>query len=125
MVKNKGLTIQFVPYGEIVKLSSKERVRKLLEIVKEEKIILLEGRLKSEEKSELIAKTMEEINRKFKGVEIDEWAFKDRDEDWIKKIRHFLVNVLLGSRKGLTIIGPASIIKEIKKDPNNIQLLTK
>ncbi|MBN1377309.1 DUF2073 domain-containing protein [Candidatus Woesearchaeota archaeon] len=125
MIKKKGLTIQFVPYEEIAKLSSKERIRKLLEIVKEEKIILLEGRLKSDEKSELIAKTMEEINKKFRGVEIDEWAFTDRDEDWIKKIRHFLVNVLLGSRKGLTIIGPASIIKEIKKDPNNIQLLTK
>jgi hypothetical protein len=31
----------------------------------------------------------------------------------------------LGERQGLTIIGPASIVKEIKKDPNKIQLLTK
>ena len=33
--------------------------------------------------------------------------------------------MLLGNRQGLTIIGPASIVKEIKQDPDKIQLLTK
>jgi len=34
------------------------------------------------------------------------------------------INLLLGDRNGITIIGPASIVKEIKKDPNKIELLT-
>ena len=33
--------------------------------------------------------------------------------------------MLLGDRQGLTVIGPATIVKEIKKDPNKIELLTK
>ena len=35
-----------------------------------------------------------------------------------------LYKLLLGNRQGLTIIGPATIIKEIKKNPNKIELLT-
>jgi hypothetical protein len=31
---------------------------------------------------------------------------------------------LLGDRSGLTIIGPASVVKAIKKDPNKIELYT-
>jgi hypothetical protein len=35
-----------------------------------------------------------------------------------------MLNLLLGNRQGMTIIGPATVVKEIKKDPNNIELLT-
>ena len=46
------LTIRFVPYNEIVDLSSARRIHKLLEIVKENKIVMLEGRLKKEEETQ-------------------------------------------------------------------------
>ena len=49
------LTLQFVPYGEIENLSSKNRIEKLLDIVKQDKIVLLQGRLKPEES---ISKTL-------------------------------------------------------------------
>jgi len=32
--------------------------------------------------------------------------------------------LLLGNRSGLTIIGPANVVKEIKQDPDKIQLFT-
>jgi hypothetical protein len=35
-----------------------------------------------------------------------------------------MISAVLGDRQGLTIIGPASVVKEIKKDPNKIELLT-
>ena len=38
--------------------------------------------------------------------------------------RNAIFNMLLGDRQGMTIIGPASVVKEIKKDPNKIELLT-
>jgi len=119
------LTLQFVPYRDIENLSSQKRINKLLRIVKEEKIVLLEGKLKSYEETELIRKTMEQINDQFKGIELSVVYPENRDADpFLKKIKSSLINLLLGDRKGLTIIGPASIIKEIKKDPDKIQLLT-
>ncbi len=119
------VTLQFVPYNEISGLSSVGRIRLLLNIAKENKIVLLQGRLKKEEEAELIQATMEEINKEFKGIEL---AVIDPN---ISKLGGFsgfkesIVNGLLGNRTGMTIIGPASIVKEIKKDPKKIELLTK
>ncbi|MFH1769952.1 MAG: DUF2073 domain-containing protein [archaeon] len=119
------LTLQFIPHSEIEGLDSVKRINKLIKLVKDEKIILLEGKLKSHEEAELISKTMEEIDNKFKGIEL---AVVNHDnaesKDLFQKIRAVFINMFLGDRKGFTIIGPASIIKEIKKDPNKIQLLT-
>ena len=80
----------------------------------------LEGRLKKTEEAELIQKTMEMIDHKFKGIEI---ASIDPQETSI--IRKLVFNAILGNRTGMTLIGPATIVKSIKKDPNKIQLFTK
>jgi hypothetical protein len=119
-----GLTLQFMPYVEIESLSSLGRIKKLLNVVKEDRIVLLEGRLKKEEEAELIKTTMEEINAEFKGIELAVIYPESHNLDALRKIRYNLINVLLGDRQGLTIVGPASIVKEIKKDPNKIQLFT-
>jgi len=118
------LTLQFIPYSEISNLSSEKKIQKLLKVVHEEKIILLEGKLHSNEKSDLIRKTMEEIDDKFKGIEIEELDTERKDRAFLEKVRALFINLLMGGRRGLTIIGPASIIKEIKKDPDKIQLFT-
>ncbi|MBW2997836.1 DUF2073 domain-containing protein [Candidatus Woesearchaeota archaeon] len=119
-----GLTLQFVPYIEIENLSSLGRIRKLLNSVKEDKIVLLEGRLKKEEETELIKTTMEEINAEFKGIELAVIYPESQNFAFFKKMKQQFINALLGDRQGLTIIGPASVVKEIKKDPNKIQLFT-
>ena len=118
------ITLQFVPYYEIAQLSSAKRVTKLLNIVKDNKILLLEGRLKKQEETELIKRTMELIDDDFKGIELGVVYPDKKDTDFIFKIRKHLVNLILGDRHGMTIIGPATIVKEIKQDPDKIQLLT-
>jgi len=119
-----SLTLQFIPFSDVDNLSSDKKISKLLKVVQDEKIILLEGKLKSSEKSELIRKTMEEISEKFKGIEIEELDVEHKDKDLFPRLKNMFIKFLLGSRRGLTIIGPASIIKEIKKDPDKIQLFT-
>lgn len=119
-----GLTLQFVPYAEIETLSSLGRIRKLLNAVKEDKIVLLEGRLRKEEETELIKTTMEEINAEFKGIELAVIYPESRNFALFRKMKQQFINMLLGDRQGLTIVGPASVVKEIKKDPNKIQLFT-
>lgn len=118
------LTLQFVPYSEIEYISSVGRIRKLLNIAKENRIVLLEGRLKKEEETELIKATMEEINKDFKGIELSIIYPNKKESDLFKRLKRNFVNMLLGDRQGLTIIGPASVVREIKKDPDKIQLFT-
>jgi len=117
------LTLQIVPYAEISGLSSIGRIRKLLNVAKENKIVLLQGRLTKDEEAELIKTTMEEINKDFKGVELA--VIEPEPENGLGALRQNVANVLLGNRQGLTVIGPANIVKEIKKDPKKIELLTK
>lgn len=119
------VTLQLLPYSEIEGLSSIGKIRKLLNIAKEDKIVLLQGRLNSEEEAELIKVTMEEINSEFKGIEL---AVINSDPDklvGLSKLKNSLANAILGDRSGLTVIGPASIVKKIKQDPDKIELFTR
>ncbi len=119
-----SLTLQFIPYQEIDGLSSKERIKKLLAVAKQNKIVLMEGRLTPEEEGSLIQKTMESIDKKFKGIELAVLYPDAGNQEFLGKLKSRLVNLLQGNRAGLTIIGPASVVKEIKQDPDKIQLLT-
>jgi hypothetical protein len=119
------LSLQFIQHHQLAGLSSDRKINKLLKLVKEENILLLEGQLSKEEETELIKKTMEQIKGKFKGIEISTIdPEENKSNAFINKIKKLIYNYILREQKGFTIIGPASIIKEIKRDPNKIQLLT-
>ena len=119
------VTFQFIPYHEIEVLSSAKRVNKLLNIVKENKIAIMEGRLRKQEEADLIEITMEEISPKFKGIELSIIYPDKSKQSAIQKIKGSFANILLGNRQGLTIIGPASVVKKIEKNPDKIELFTK
>lgn len=119
------VTFKFVPYYEIESLSSAKRVNKLLKIVKEDKIVIMEGRLRKQEEADLIEITMEEISPKFKGIELSV-IYPDKDkQDAIQKLKGVMASALLGDRQGLTILGPASIVKKIENNPDKIELFTR
>ena len=118
------VTFQYIPYQEIENLSSAKRVIKLLNIVKENKIVLMEGRLKKQEEADLIEITMEEISNKFKGIELSVIYPNKEKQDTIQKVKGAFANVLLGDRVGMTIIGPASVVKRIEQNPDKIELFT-
>ncbi len=119
------LTLQYMPYAEIEQLASEARVGKILDLVKKNRIVLLEGRLKKEEETELIKQTMESIDDNFKGVEIGTIDPAARESAaFFTKIKKSMVNMLVGDRLGVTIIEPSSIVREIKQDPEKIQVFT-
>lgn len=117
------LTIQFIPYHEIEGLSLADKIRKLIAIVRENRIVMMEGHLKKQEEADLIKMTMEAIDEKFKGIEISVIYPDMKNADFAGKMKSGLATLLLGERQGLTIIGPATIIKEIKRDPDKMQLM--
>ena len=92
--------------------------------MKDEKIVLLEGRLKKEEETDLIEITMEEIDEKFKRIELAVINPENKGGPFFSNIKRGMLSMLLGNRTGFTIIGPATVIKQIKKDPDKIQLYT-
>lgn len=118
------LTLQYIPHSEINSLTSTGKIKKLLSIVKSEKIILMEGNLTPEEETNLIEKTMEIISKTFKGIEICTVNSQIKNIGFATKIKQSVVKWLVGHPGGLTIIGPATIVKEIKRDPTKIELLT-
>jgi hypothetical protein len=122
--KIKGLSIQFMPYSEIRNLSDDDRIKKILKIVLGNNILFLQGRLKSLEETRLIGDTMAMMDhvKGFKGVELAVIS-NNRKEKFFEKIKKGIVNALSGGDLGaVTIIGPATIIKEIKRNPKKIEL---
>ncbi|OGJ16947.1 hypothetical protein A3K73_02025 [Candidatus Pacearchaeota archaeon RBG_13_36_9] len=122
--KIKGLTIQFIPYTEIEMLKSGERIKKLLDIVLSGKIIILQGRLKSEEEARLIEDTMAMVGhiKDFKGIELAVINPNQEKLSMMSQVKHGLARAL-GAQDSITIMGPASIVREIKRDPKKIEIL--
>ena len=117
------LTLQYIPHHEFGSLSADEKLKKIMKSVREDKILIIEGKLDPTEESELIKRTMQAISRTFKGIEIATMDYEFKG-DFFEKIRKDIAHFLLRKRAGLTIVGPATIVKEIRKDPSKIELLT-
>ena len=123
--KIKGFTINFIPYSEIRGLDSTRRIKKILDIILGNSIIILQGRLQPEEETRLIEDTMVMMNhvKNFKGVELAVISGNE-GERFAGKMRKGILNLISGADLGaITIIGPATIVKEIKRNPRKIELL--
>lgn len=130
MTKNKNiknrLTLRFVTYSEMSKLDSNGRVKKLLDNIVDNKILVLQGKLEPVEEATLISSTMALIGRVkgFKGVELATIQ-PSKDNGIFENFKLGIARALIGERDALTVIGPASIVREIKKDPSKIDLMLK
>ena len=122
--KIKGFTIQFLPYTEIENLKSGERIRKLLNVVLKGIIVILQGRLTIEEEARLIEDTMAMVEhvKNFKGVELAVLNPNSNNLGLVGKMKHGLAKAL-GAQEAITIIGPASIVREMKRDHKKIEIL--
>jgi len=123
---SKDLTIHFMPYSEIAKEDSLNRIKKIVGLVLENRIIILQGRLTPEEETKLIETTMTLIGniKGFQGVEISTLS-GESDRGLFDRVRHNIARILVGEQDAITLIGPASFVKEIKKDPKKIELMLK
>ena len=120
------LTLSFIPYADISKLESNARVKRILDIILKGRIVILQGRLTSVEEGSLIQSTMALVGRikGFKGVELAVIQTGGK-EAVFDKIKLGIARALIGNRDVLTIIGPASLVREVKRDPSKIDLMLK
>ncbi|MEM4703248.1 MAG: DUF2073 domain-containing protein [Candidatus Pacearchaeota archaeon] len=118
------LALQFIPYAEIAYLSSYQRVKKLIDSVGDDKILLIQGKLAPEEEADLIQEAMRKIRKstRFKGIELATFAPKAKNLGFFRSFRERIATAILGERDIFTVVGPAAIVKEIKKDPTKMEL---
>ncbi len=125
--KIKGLSLHLIPLSEIAEIGIADRVKRILSLVLGNKIVLIQGRLRAEEEARLIEDTMALVDhvKNFKGIELAVIEPDLKDKGMIFRLKQGIVKQLIGDNNALTLIGPASIIKEIKKDPKKIELMFK
>jgi len=122
--KIRGFSLQFLPFNEIRNLDSSERIKKILDIILGNNILIIQGKLEPEEETRLIGDTMAMIRhvKNFRGIELA--VISGNRGNIFQKARQNIANAISGGDLGaITIIGPATIVKEIKKNPRKIELL--
>ena len=125
LARLKGFSIQFLPYSEIRDLNSDERIKKILGIILGNNILILQGKLLPSEETRLIGDTMAMMGhvKDFRGIELAVISGTD-DLGFFRKIGKGIANALSGGDMGaVTIIGPATVVKDIKRNPKKIELM--
>ena len=113
----KNLMIKLVPYEKL----RANGVKELLTDLKKNAIVVVDAKLSPEEEANLIEETMSSISDKFSGVEIGSFdVSKEEESDFLKRLKGRLAEFLLGRKQGLTVIGPADVVKKMKKDPSDL-----
>jgi len=131
VVKKKGkksvndLTIHFMPYSEIVREDAIGRVKKIMGLILQRKIIILQGKLLPKEETRLIESSMTLIGniKGFQGIEIAAISGDSDSRGLFEKVRRNIAKILVGEQDAITIIGPASVVKEITRNPKKIELM--
>jgi len=125
MKRIKGLSLHVMPFSEVQDLTIAQRVKKILNLVLGNKIVILHGRLRAEEEARLIEDTMALVDhvKNFKGIELAVIEPNLRDKNMMFKVKHNIAKRLVGDNTALTVIGPATVVKEIKRDPKKLEVM--
>lgn len=116
--------VQVLSYESTKNLTSFEKISKILNIVISGDLVMIEGRLTFQEENDLITKALENVSGKFTGIEV---AFLDskKSKSLVEKLKDSLIKFIARDRIGITVVGPSKIIKEIKMDPEKLEILFK
>lgn len=113
-----GVQMDLISEEKMADMTAMEKIRLILDGVKEGKIMVLERGLTPTEEAKLIEMTMTEINPEdFPGIEIESYP-SSQNQRLIDRI--FRKPVV---RTRLTVIGPANQLKTLKKDRDLISAL--
>jgi len=112
--KDNGISVNLVSRQKLEQFTSDEKLRFILKEVKKGKILVLERGLTPFEQTSLIEFTMKEIEHDtFIGVEME--GYGEDKPTFIQKIFGMM------SKPRMTLIGPADLLKTVRKDSNMIQ----
>ncbi len=112
--------IKFYPYEKL----KEDGIKDMLRDLKKNTIIMIDAKLKPDEEAKLIEETMKNISTNFSGIELDslDLTTSDENDTVLKKLKDQILEFITGKKRGLTLIGPADIIKKIEKKPDDLLL---
>ena len=127
------LKMDFVSSIKLNGKPQKKKIDYILKRVKDGSILILDGVMSPEEEMELIRETMRRVDDGFPGIEVCSL----RKE--VKGLKFLFEKINEGGEKfwtwmtrnppktdlktGMTLIGPAKVIKKIKKNPDSFSVL--
>ena len=111
---NTGLKMDFLSSSDLNAHTSMEKISMIVDRVKNGDLVVIEGGLAPEEEAELIETTMREIDvENFMGIDI--YTLEKDQTSFFGLSRKKTV--------GITIIGPANVMKEVKKKSNFLSMI--
>jgi len=114
-----NLKIRFVPYEKF----KENHLRGFLGSMRDNTIILIDAKLTPEEEANLIKETMEKVSGHFSGIELNSLELANgKSMDGIGKFKNAIIERIIGKKRGLTIIGPAKTVRQIRKNPEELLL---
>lgn len=117
---NDGVQIDLIGADRMAEMASMEKIRMILDGVRDGNIVILETGLSPDEESKLIEVTMTEISPdEFNGIEIETYPKAQASDTGF-------LGRLMGKEetpKKLTVIGPANQIETLHKDETLISAL--
>lgn len=112
--KDKGICFNLVSRQKLGEFTSDEKLHFILKEVKKGKILVLEQGLTPMEQTSLIERTMKEIEHDtFIGVEME--GYGEDTPTFLQKLFG------LTKKPRMTLIGPADLLRMVKKDNDMIQ----
>jgi hypothetical protein len=112
--KDTGISFNLISRQKFEKLSSSEKLKYIIQEVKEGRILVLEHGLTATEQAKLIEHTMKEINHDtFIGIEISGYENE--------KVGFFQRVFGVQNKPRMTVIGPAHLLRMVHKDNDMIQ----
>ena len=117
--KHMNLKIRFVPYEKF----RENHLGRLLERMGHNTIILIDAKLTAEEEANLIKETMEKVSGSFSGIELNSLELTNGKKlNNFDRMKNMVIEKIIGKKRGLTIIGPASTVRQIRKNPEELLL---
>ncbi len=113
------LRVKILPYERI----NEGGLRGILKDVRENTLIMIDAKLSVEQETYIIQETMKKISDKFPGIELSSIEMSpDKDSTPLGNLKNRILEMLMGKKRGITIIGSAKIIKKIERNPQNLLL---
>lgn len=93
----------------------KKRISEILRMVRDNRMVILDGRLDPDEELMLVQATMGNVKDAFPGIEV---CTIEREPNRYQELYQRLMTMVSKkptSKNGLTFIGPSKLVKQIKK----------
>lgn len=124
--KQDGVRVDLLRESQLNDMGRTEKIRYIIDRVREGRVVILEHGLDPDEHALLIEKTMTEIDHDdFTGVDVESYPDTEKSRSDDRSLLDKLFNRNNKNDSDLTVIGPASRMKTLHKDSDQISTLLK